>query len=417
MNSMSEKGFNRLVELLLTTVAKVCQRWWKCDPIVASHQDATTDAKFSRHIVFKNIVISSAPDCGPFIDAVIEEEYALGSIIDKSVYTKNRLFRLLYSSKLGKTNALVPLETHSTEYDQAAFKSSLVSHFDTNPEVFEVPVSNKKRPPVDAGQYKHNKKQRMDSVDLTPAVMDKIRLACKIDDLEDRFECRSEGGGTFRLTPIGQQQCFVTPGETHESNTTMLHMAGDSPRFHCFGRGCGGGLRHELSSPFTDLLGATFEEYEVNWSKEYMTDTKDGEDTKVTTEAAGLTTSRCLFCPGRQSGPHTYKASLSKGQFFKVTCSTCHKIHSIDVTQTTIPLNLFEEVSMPDGTIALKEDEYFPTSQTEDITRRVLESVTGSGGYTLLNTSNMGVGKTVSLNSIVGAVLKENPDARILVEL
>ena len=427
-NNMSEGEFNQRVVLLLKTVAKVSQSWWGRDPIVVSHLDATTDAKFSRHIVFENIVVASAPDWIPLIDAVIVAEPELEHLIDTSVYTENRLFRLLYASKMGKTNPLVPLETRSTKYDPVAFESSLISYFpgDTKPEVLEVPASskpNKKRPTANSERDK-NKKQRMCPVALTPAVMGEIRRACKLPDLEDRFECVSEGSGTFRLTPIGQQQCFVTPGEKHESNTTMLHMDGDSPRFHCFGRECSSGPRHKLSALFTDLLDVTFDlaQYEVKWSKEYTKDTKDTEDTEdtedvvVSKEVARLATTNCLFCPGIQSGPHTCKVSLSKGQLLGITCETCHKVHSIDVMQTTVPLKLFEEVSMPDGTIVLKEDEYFPTSLTKEITQNVLNSLNSIDRYTLLNTSNMGVGKTVSLKSILGTLLDENPDARILIE-
>ena len=82
--------------------------------------DSSTDDKFSRHFIVKNVVFKNNYHAGNFVRqfcAKLEEDPAnlvrmsekeeeLGVFVDRGVYTKNRNFRLYLSSKFGKTATL-----------------------------------------------------------------------------------------------------------------------------------------------------------------------------------------------------------------------------------------------------------------------------------------------------------------------
>lgn len=146
----------------------------------------------------------------------------------------------------------------------------------------------------------------------------------------------------------------------HPSNTTMFNIA--SGALFCFS--CQTDI---ITALFIDLLRAALPECVIEWRKVY-----DNDQVHLT-EVVGLTTTRCLFCPG-----------------------VC------DVMQTTVPLKVHAQVPRSEDTIFLNDGEYFPAFLTEQITSKVL----ARERYTLLNTSNMGVGKTVSLKSILEVVLE-----------
>lgn len=88
--------------------------------------DSTTDKKFSRHVVFKNLAFHDNVQMGEFVSRVVddlcnkdrsnvmvfkdsENENSVAQIpfVDLGVYTRNRCFRLLGSSKFGKNARLI----------------------------------------------------------------------------------------------------------------------------------------------------------------------------------------------------------------------------------------------------------------------------------------------------------------------
>jgi len=149
---MSTKELNGLIDLLTTTTIQVCADLFKCKPAMLQ-MDASTDIKFSRHIVCTNVVLPCIQDCGLVVSAVLQREHSLTAIVDTKVYTRNRAFRLLYSSKLGKNNPLVLLGGDST-FKAEDLMNSFVScffgdppHIHTPPDEFTQRV-NKRRATV-----------------------------------------------------------------------------------------------------------------------------------------------------------------------------------------------------------------------------------------------------------------------------
>ncbi|EKX52915.1 hypothetical protein GUITHDRAFT_101365 [Guillardia theta CCMP2712] len=69
--------------------------------------DSCTDVKFSRHLIVANVAFKDNSHAGAFVRHFVEllpevlED--VKSCVDLGVYTRNRCFRILYSSKLGKT--------------------------------------------------------------------------------------------------------------------------------------------------------------------------------------------------------------------------------------------------------------------------------------------------------------------------
>jgi hypothetical protein len=72
--------------------------------------DATTDKKLSCHIIFECFV-----DSVPEVQNIVEHVLSLSpcEYLDRGVYTRNRVFRLLYSYKLGKDRSSA-LRIHGT---------------------------------------------------------------------------------------------------------------------------------------------------------------------------------------------------------------------------------------------------------------------------------------------------------------
>jgi hypothetical protein len=91
------------------------------DPVSMIDLDSSTDAKFSRHLVFTDVVFADNREMGEFVatkliptliaapDAATrrlvlttEEGHRPTTVIDEGVYTRNRNFRLYLSSKIAK---------------------------------------------------------------------------------------------------------------------------------------------------------------------------------------------------------------------------------------------------------------------------------------------------------------------------
>lgn len=84
--------------------------------------DSTSPKKFSRHLIFEDIAFHDNIQAGEFVRCVVEElagrDRALVMVrkedgsetpfVDLGVYTKNRCFRLVGSSKFGKRRRLMP---------------------------------------------------------------------------------------------------------------------------------------------------------------------------------------------------------------------------------------------------------------------------------------------------------------------
>lgn len=87
--------------------------------------DSTTGKKFSRHLIFEDVGFSDYGMCGGFVEELVERlrveepecvmvrkkggvEEEFTTFVDLAVYSRNRCFRLVGSSKFGKDTRLLP---------------------------------------------------------------------------------------------------------------------------------------------------------------------------------------------------------------------------------------------------------------------------------------------------------------------
>lgn len=93
--------------------------------------ESTSDEKFSCHLVLRSphVCFRSAVECGVWVKRMLLDVPELEFMIDPSVYTKNRLFRIAFSSKIGRNTPLVlaPASQGRFATDEAVFRASLVT--------------------------------------------------------------------------------------------------------------------------------------------------------------------------------------------------------------------------------------------------------------------------------------------------
>lgn len=89
--------------------------------------DSSTSEKFSVHLIFPKIVFVNNNAAGMFVSDVIDvlpEVCRKYNFVDTSVYTKNRCFRLIASSKFGRSARLLPTRSPAAAEAGARQKSS-----------------------------------------------------------------------------------------------------------------------------------------------------------------------------------------------------------------------------------------------------------------------------------------------------
>lgn len=136
---------NELVQILKTVTRKMLYQLFDCDPasIIFVELDSTSEIKFSRHLIVRmpGLVFKDNIQVGMFIKLVVASikssviDTDLQKLVvfnkngeclmfDESVYTKNRNFRLIKSSKLGKTVYLKEIIPGPLNFER--FKQTLV---------------------------------------------------------------------------------------------------------------------------------------------------------------------------------------------------------------------------------------------------------------------------------------------------
>jgi uncharacterized membrane protein len=100
--------------------------------------ESSSDEKFSCHLVLRSpdVCFRSAVECGVWVRRLLLDVPELEFMIDPSVYTKNRLFRFAFSSKVGRNAPMLPVNRGGFASDEAIFKASLV----TNVSAMSIPV-------------------------------------------------------------------------------------------------------------------------------------------------------------------------------------------------------------------------------------------------------------------------------------
>jgi len=141
-----------MVEELIQKVIGVLQKLYNQNDITVIHLEGSSLEKFSRHLVFKcpTICFADSIQVGYFVSKHILSIPVIGSIIDPAVYSKNRCFRCIWSTKKCKgKNHFYPIDgknscplTSSLEF----FESTLIAFVlpEQKPVIIdEVPIKSK----------------------------------------------------------------------------------------------------------------------------------------------------------------------------------------------------------------------------------------------------------------------------------
>jgi len=135
--------FDNFMNQFLEHVVEDMSRRFELDPdqIPCVILDASTASKLSRHVIFQ-VALPSVEAVGRYCATLINSFPAreeASAIVDDKVYTRNRSFRLIYSTKKGKSNPLLPYGRTDSEatYDPRQVFQSLIQA--VPPPSFECP--------------------------------------------------------------------------------------------------------------------------------------------------------------------------------------------------------------------------------------------------------------------------------------
>jgi hypothetical protein len=123
-----KEAFESLVQRFVSHVSKDIMERFSYDVAPGvTLMDASTDKKLSKHVVFQ-FYLTDIPTVKAYYDYLVGSfsfsDPDEAAIIDDGVYTRNRSFRLVYSSKFGKSNPL--LINGKTEYCPTDVVTSMI---------------------------------------------------------------------------------------------------------------------------------------------------------------------------------------------------------------------------------------------------------------------------------------------------
>ena len=98
--------------------------------------DSTSNNKLSKHLIF-DIVFQNVAQIKAFIFENLNET----KFLDKGIYTRNRSFRLVFSSKKEKNIKLLPLN-QSSDYNESVVKNTLLQFIPHNFNIYEYNFEN-----------------------------------------------------------------------------------------------------------------------------------------------------------------------------------------------------------------------------------------------------------------------------------
>lgn len=141
------------------------------ETIECTIMDASTDRKHSKHVVIQ-VAFGDLLQVKEFVETVLADTPC--PAVDVGVYTRNRCFRILHSTKMGKDTPL-RLEGHKTEkYDPAVVFKSLIQaipppHYKGPFEVFPLKVRTFIKPSVVRKRYRF-----MENTSATAVQLDEL---------------------------------------------------------------------------------------------------------------------------------------------------------------------------------------------------------------------------------------------------
>lgn len=112
--------------------------------------NSTSEQKLSMHVIF-NFCFKNVEQIKHFVLKFCDE----AKFLDKSIYTKNRSFRLIYSSKQGKNEKLLLENNDKDEYNSEIVMQTLLQNFKKN-KVFDFKNNNQSETQISAFSYSSN---------------------------------------------------------------------------------------------------------------------------------------------------------------------------------------------------------------------------------------------------------------------
>lgn len=129
----AEKGdCSELVIEFLYHVRKEVEKAFKVENVEMIVLDSCSDRKYSFHVIVQ-IFLENVPMVRSFVANAMDsfDNTDIYNILDTTVYSRNRSFRLIYSSKLGRTNKLINKskeEDERYEYNEKDIILSLIQN-------------------------------------------------------------------------------------------------------------------------------------------------------------------------------------------------------------------------------------------------------------------------------------------------
>lgn len=237
-----------MIDVLVRMVGEmVGERMWRGKDGGVVELDSTSKRKFSRHIVFERVAFYDNVGAGEFarrvVERVIERDARMmvvrkeegGEVVpfvDLGVYTKNRCFRLVGSSKFGKKERLLPVHGRSGErvcISKEFFMRSLVCWVGKEVELMGSVSSTGGR----VGDGGRNLVGRLDGRGDEDVRRDGERSVYpKVDEYVHSI-IRKDGGGIYGVTMLSSTETLMyaikggykycgNVGRHHKSNNVIL---------------------------------------------------------------------------------------------------------------------------------------------------------------------------------------------------
>lgn len=273
----TDKNANQMVQTLIDMVAQVSGKNIRRDSVV--ELDSTSERKFSRHVIFRQVLFCDNEQMGCFVRDVVEriiendenmmmvkkgEACEKVPYVDLGVYTKNRCFRLIASSKFGKKQRLLPLGEKQEDriaISSQQFMDALVCCVSADEELMGIRSAKEMKNGRNLLASSSNGQRFAGEVDV--AVNSDLP---KLDAYVMSIICK-DGGGIYRVTKFAESGHVMYAikggykwcgniGRHHKSNNVILVADVTRAKMFqkCFDPDCRGYRSNEWDIP-GDILG------------------------------------------------------------------------------------------------------------------------------------------------------------------
>ena len=253
-NDAFSDELNNQFKLALEKVCEFLNDLYKTTPLF-SVLDGTRPGKFSRHVIFTNIVLKEVYHAkrllnDGFNQYCVKHAFTFPQMIDTKVYNKTRSMRLIYSSKLGST---VPLRwmngpddfANPRIFNEDHFYKSLITLVDASLPVrvfgdegflVERPATGKKLNPTtrdsgaqaESGSFFVNRCK----AEITKRGFDEKKYIVKYEGFDVKYKLHN-----VRASAGNGESVKCRFNDTHTSNTQIFSFVDDGAlaSYRCFG--------------------------------------------------------------------------------------------------------------------------------------------------------------------------------------